>query len=289
MIQRPAMALAVVATSTTLCMSVLAGWQRGGTLPERAVWIAISIVLVVSAHLLPALVRHASVIVQATGAVLWGACMTAACTGHLLFFLFAQQHAAEVRASGLVDGPGVSVRALAPVMEERANVAHELAQARAQRCSRNCGSLEVRRVTLAAKLDALEAKAGDIRQQNAGHDRITTRHDALIADPVTTRLAALSGTTPARVDLLLSLGFAIVLEGVACLLWVLALRPSLTVPAPVANPDAQTGQDDVTWLAQAIADGELRPTVVGIRNYLGCSQARAIALRRQVVTPGSAS
>ncbi|CAB5278956.1 hypothetical protein IST455A_00125 [Burkholderia multivorans] len=48
--RRWAFVLAVGATTTALCLSVLAGWQRGGTLPERLIWIAIGMVLVTSAQ-----------------------------------------------------------------------------------------------------------------------------------------------------------------------------------------------------------------------------------------------
>ena len=58
--QRRALALAVAATGTAVTLSILSGWQRGGTLPERLVWIAIGVVLVATAHLLPALVRSAN-------------------------------------------------------------------------------------------------------------------------------------------------------------------------------------------------------------------------------------
>ncbi|CAG9234965.1 hypothetical protein [Burkholderia vietnamiensis] len=321
---RPALLLAVGATGTAISMSVLAGWQRGGTLPERAVLIAIGVVLVVSAHLLPALVRGSPITIRIMGSVLWGGCMVTACFGHLTFFAFAQQHAGEARAATVMadgDRPAVSPPILAPVMEERAGIAHELALAKAQRCSRNCDWLDVRRITLATKLDALEAQANDIRRQDARRDRATARRDAVLADPVTARLAALSGLTSARVDLLSGLVFAAVLEGVACLVWTVALRPpSLPASEPgvtAVTPHAGTSvtadhagktvscpavtgshapydapatplpgdalpDDDVSQLVRDIAAGRLRPTVMDIRRHLGCSQARASALRRQL-------
>ena len=91
--------LATVASGTALSLSILAGWQRGGTLPERVVWVAMGIVLVVSAHLLPALIRESPLIVRGMGSALWVACMMTAGYGHLNFFLLAQQHAGERRAS----------------------------------------------------------------------------------------------------------------------------------------------------------------------------------------------
>lgn len=51
--RRWAFALAIAATGTAITLSVLSGWQRGGSIPERLVWVAIGIVLVASAHLLP--------------------------------------------------------------------------------------------------------------------------------------------------------------------------------------------------------------------------------------------
>lgn len=68
--RRWAFVLAVGATTTALCLSVLAGWQRGGTLPERLIWIAIGMVLVTSAHLLPALIREMPIVIRAVGSVL---------------------------------------------------------------------------------------------------------------------------------------------------------------------------------------------------------------------------
>ncbi|MPV71437.1 hypothetical protein [Burkholderia sp. BE17] len=233
-VRRWAFALAILATTTALSLSVMAGWQRGGTLPERLIWIAIGTVLVTSAHLLPALIRNAPILVRVVGSLLWAACLVTACYGHAGFFAFAQQHAGEQRASTAPVAPAPSsTRSLTAVMAERAAVTAQLAAANARYCAGNCVTLEGRRVTLAAKADALNTEADDVRRQQTAMDRVTARHDALLVDPVTSRLAALLGTTPARVDLLTGLAFAAVLEGVACLLWTVALRSPLLNPLPV--------------------------------------------------------
>ncbi|AOJ97506.1 hypothetical protein [Burkholderia vietnamiensis] len=353
--------LATFATATALSLSILAGWQRGGTLPERVVWVAIGIVLVVSAHLLPALIRESSFVVRGMGSVLWVARMVTAGYGHLTFFLFAQQHAGERRASVVAITLPTPVRSLTVVMSDRATVVRQLAWLDARRCLRDCAGRDARRATLAARLDALNAEADDVRRQQATDDRVTVQRGVLLADPVTSRLAALLGISASRVDLLSGLVFAAVLECTACLLWTILLRPSsspaatavvtdttstavtppqkpredathVTLPAvtPIANvttvtrpavtalaashadvtvgSEAQSGsravlennrppRDDpitplpdgtppggeVAQLAQAIAAGQVRPTVAGIRTYLGCSQARAAALRRQLI------
>ncbi|WP_048989154.1 hypothetical protein [Burkholderia cenocepacia] len=349
-----AFALATAATGTALSLSILAGWQRGGALAERVVWVAIGIVLVVSAHLLPALIRDTPAVVRGIGGLLWGACLATACYGHALFFVTAQQHAGEVRASA-VPPIRATGRSLTVVMGERATVAAQLASANARYCAGSCTTLEARRATLAARLDALNAEADDVRRQQAATDRVTAQRDALRVDPVTSRLAALLGVTTPRVDLVSGLMFAAVLEGVACLLWTVALRPSATAaesatasvtspvvpavtgPADVTAPVVATvtnvpdsdppgvrpvmashaestvsrknitpGRDDTVrrsplrdahdaplsnavpiddHLSQLVRDvtaGRVRPTVADIRRHLGCSQARATALRRQL-------
>ncbi|BBA42634.1 MULTISPECIES: hypothetical protein [Burkholderia] len=354
--RRWAFVLAIGATCTALCLSVLAGWQRGGSLPERLVWVAIGLVLTTSAHLLPALFRGAPILIRAISSLLWGACLTAACFGHAVFFTFAQQHAGELRASTVRVVPmPLSVRGLTIVMADRATVTAQLAAANARDCIGNCPTLNARRVTLGARLDALNAEADDLRRQQTITDRVTAQRDALLVDPVTSRLATLLGVTTTRVDLLSGLIFAAVLEGVACLLWTVVLRsplpttepavtgitppvrsagtvtPAVTEPAispvtdasdmtrPVVMPvtashaddtvsrkDVTARHDSTTYshapredpiaplptatpiddhLSQLVRDvtaGLVRPTVADIRRHLGCSQARAAELRRQL-------
>ncbi|MGM3411943.1 hypothetical protein [Ralstonia holmesii] len=322
MIRLSCWALSIGATGTAICLSVLVGWQRGGSLAERLTWVSIGVVLVASAHLLPALVRDLPYRVRAVAGMLWLACMATACFGHASFFLLAQRHAGELRATAVaVTEAAPAGRSLTAVMAERAGVTARLATANAQRCTGNCTTLEARRVTLTAKLEALDAEAGEIRRRQSADARAAERRDALVADPVTARLAALLGTTVTRVDLLSGLAFAAVLEGVACLLWTVTLRsrsPVPTVPATVAAvtvnhppvmashaaesgsheaeaeshvpisepvtslPPGEQPDPNVTQLAQAVAAGQVRPTVADIRRFLGVSQARAAVLRRQL-------
>ena len=339
--KRLAFALAVTATGTAVTLSILSGWQRGGTLPERLVWVAIGIVLVVTAHLLPTLTNSANRRLRFVAAGLWVGCMGATVYGHATFFLLAQLHAGERRAASVASPVVKSGRSLTVVMAERAVVTRQVAAADARRCTRDCPGLRARHASLAARLDALNAEASDIRRQEALDDRVTTERDALLDDPVTSRLAALLGATASRVDLLSGLTFAAVLEGVACLLWMLTLgaspspalasvvgtplpavamsvRTMTTVTEPRVTPNAESTADvtvsresashthdgatpsraprddplvpvpdsntadEVTRLLRDIADGRVRPTVSDIRRYLGCSQAKATALRRQL-------
>lgn len=306
---RPAVLLAVVATGTAISMSVLAGWQRGGWLAERLVWVAIGVVLVAGAHLLPALCRSAPLYGRVVGAVLWLGCMAAASYGHATFFLLSQSHAGEVRISAVSVARVPVHRELTTVMADRASITTELARADSRHCIRDCPALQARRESLAARLDALDAEVADVRRYQGFEDSNAGRRDAVRDDPVTTRLAMLCGLPEARLGLFTGLAFAAVLEGVACLLWWIALMPQehqssvtdrheavrdVTIEASTAKTVAQsTGQSavqptvtlpesDVAKLRRDIESGAVKPTVASIRSYLGCSQAKATALRRQL-------
>ncbi|MCG0577515.1 hypothetical protein L6Q82_06105 [Burkholderia cenocepacia] len=289
--RRWAFVLAVCATATALCLSVLAGWQRGGTFPERLIWIAIGMVLVTSAHLLPALIRDMPVLIRGVGSLLWGACLLTACYGHAVFFAFAQQHAGEQRASTVQAIPAPSpARSLTIVMADRATVTAQLAVAQARNCIGNCTTLKSRRVTLAARLDALNAEADDVRRQQAAVERVTAQRDALLVDPVTSRLAALLGITAMRVDLLSGLIFAAVLEGVACLLWTAALRSPGTeaessatgATSPAVATVTMTG--DVTAPVVAAVTDATDLGEPGVTQVIASHAGKTVS--RKDVTPG---
>ncbi|AEA60112.1 hypothetical protein [Burkholderia gladioli] len=301
-----AFVLAAGATSTALCLSVLAGWQRGGSLPERLVWVAIGVVLVISAHLLPALLREVPILLRHVGSLLWVACLAAACFGHVQFFVTAQRHAGEQRAAVVrIAVPPSSMRGLTAVMAERATVTAQLATAKAHVCVGICTTLEARRATLAARLDALNAEANDIQRQQRATDRATAQRDSLLADPVMTRLAALLGVATARMDLLSGLMFAAVLEGVACLLWAIAFRaPTVPqhAPAGIAPLVAKMGGEIpsgvapgaiVTEVTQSAvtppADSTLATVMPAQASHAGMTVSCENAIRHDGTAPSSVS
>ncbi|WP_250501937.1 hypothetical protein [Caballeronia sp. AZ7_KS35] len=283
----------------------MAGWQRGGFLAERVLWIAVGVVLVVAAHLLPALCRPYGWRIRFIGAVLWIGCMAATCYGHAVFFLLAQQHAGEIRAAA-VPAVVTTGRDAAVIASDRASVVARLARVTERRCAGDCPALRIERTTLAARLEALDTELNAARRQQAAADRAADERDAARRDPVT--------GASRDADLLAGLAFAAVLEAVACFCWLLALRPDespeantgaavtpVTVtshappealpepvtspviePAPPADAVVIEAPDEVAQVIEAIAAGKLRATVNDIRKHLGCSQARAAAVRKQV-------
>jgi len=226
------LALAIGATAIATCMSVLSGWQRGGALSERLVWVAFSMMMVLCAHLLPALCRSTTSGTRLAATGLWVGCMVVVCYGHATFFLFSQQHAGERRAAAVAmtaaTPPSVtrSGRSLAEIAADMAKVDAQLAANDARHCRGDCAVLRVTHVALTAKLDALGIEVSEAKRREATEDREVARDDHMEImrdlvrdDPFTVRLAAWMGATTAQVNLLLGLCVATVLEGVACLCW----------------------------------------------------------------------
>ncbi|WNC90909.1 hypothetical protein RI103_06860 [Paraburkholderia sp. FT54] len=267
-------------------------------------WIAVGVVVVVAAHLLPALCRSRGWRLRMVGAVLWIACMAATCYGHAVFFVMAQKHAGELRAAAV---PAVVThgRGLAEIAADRADTVARLARVTERRCGDRCATVRIERATLTARLDALGVEAVEARRAETAQDSAAAARAAAMADPVTGALTAF-GLPVAHADLIAGLAFAAVLEGVACFAWLLALRPaevagiaatpvtqgSHAVPvtavtdssnavAPVESPETES-PDDVTRVREAVAAGTLRATVTEIRKFLGCSQTKAADIRKQV-------
>jgi len=222
--------------------------------------------------------------------------MVATCFGHASFFLLSQQHAGAIRADAVTPPVTVTIassgRNPVVIAAERVRVITALAIANTRRCRDDCQAIRLSRISLTAKLDALNTEADESRRQLAIDDRRTDLVDRAAAlrdaqrdDPVTVRLGVLLGTTAARVDLLTGMAFAGVLEGIACLFWFLAFQTRTPVVSPVtpiptrpvtassetvtpghppalepvaSHDDQKDSESEVAQLAHDIAAGRLR-------------------------------
>lgn len=304
--------IAVTATATAIGLSAVAGMQRGGWESERALLIAMGVVLVVAAHMIPALTRGKSAPARLIGFAIWAAAMAATCYGHATFFVFAASHAGDERASHVTAAPATASRDPVTIARDRAAVAGKLAQAEAERCRRACPELQARRARLAGEIQALDVERDMAARDSAKRDRATVERDAAARDPMAVAL----GCSPLLVGML----FAAVLEGVACLCWTLALSPIEQVMSHVtrAAPASETvtpgiegteipakrisqasanavptekatkpappvaTESDIDRARAAVEANQLRATVIEIRKFLGCSQSRAAAVAKQL-------
>ncbi|WP_258180271.1 hypothetical protein [Burkholderia multivorans] len=345
-----ALPLALIATGTSAWISIVAGVERGGTTGERFAWAAVALVVLLAAHLLPALTRNETLQIKLIALALWLVCILGTTYGHATFFLEAQQHAGAQRAATLqAELPStptrpVAVRGRDVIARDQARVAQQLAAARAERCAASCAALAARREALSAKLAALATEAEVAKRAELAADRaeeerqmFNARLDKARLDPVTSRVAQFLQLPHDVVDLTIALVFGLLLECVACIGWLqvfgqravgpverghahdrtveaavtvshepvtasrdaamseeaaevssnVALEPSHEVVSVASKEDAVAVErvipSEALSLANAIARGDVRPTVAGIRQYLRCSQARAAHMRKMVL------
>lgn len=309
-------AIAATATATAIGLSAVAGIQRGGWESERALLIAMGVVLVVAAHLIPALTRGKPASVRGIGLAIWAAAMAATCYGHATFFVFAASHAGDERVSHLTAAPVTTSRDPVTIARDRAAVAGKLAQAQAERCRHACPELQARRARLTGEIEALDVEREMAGRDSAARDRVTDKRDSMARDPMTAALGLSS--------VVIGMMFAAVLEGVACLCWTLALAPvdritiepatapeterrtepaTHSAPTTTAAPDIEAAAKpaeattatkpappsasdaDFERARAAIEANQLRATVIEIRKFLECSQSRAAAIAKLLKQP----
>jgi hypothetical protein len=273
--------IAIFVTSTAVTMTAIAAWDRGGTFADKAVLVAMSVVIVVAVHLLPAMSRS-----RATWLV-WFFCLFGAIYGHLTFFTNSTLRAADARAhqSALAVGTQHQIDAAREALDRItarpvAVVAAELALS------------EDRRERAALREEIAQGKRADALLADLTRlSAVATTAQIPVTDPVTSRLAAVTGWNETQVAVTIGLTFSILLELIGALLWYEAMRRT-TVIAPLSNgsntvtlPLSNSSNNvthPVTILRKAVITGECQKTVRGIREFLGCSQSQAMELRRQL-------
>ncbi|MCX4157019.1 MULTISPECIES: hypothetical protein [Paraburkholderia] len=241
--------------------------------------------------------------------------MTATCYGHAGFFVMAQKHAGDARAT-VVPVASVHGRNLAEIASDRASIVVRLARVAERKCGDRCAAVRIEGTTLNARLVALDVESAEAKRRQVALDRADAERATVKADPLAELLADL-GVSAGRVALVAGMAFAVVIECVACFCWLLALRPaesSATRVTPTqgtshvlavtrvtrtraavacggndavgrrnaTDSPAAEQTDDLTRILTATRNGTLRGTVSEIRKHLGCSQAKAAALRKQV-------
>ncbi|KVS51670.1 hypothetical protein WK39_27380 [Burkholderia cepacia] len=243
------MTLALGATGTSAWISIVAGLERGGTPAERFAWVAVALVVLLAAHLLPALTRGEPRRILIPAGLLWLTCLIGTGYGHATFFLAAQQHAGAQRAATVTTSnlaaPATTTigRSRDVIARDQARVTQLLANARAERCVTRCATLGARREALAAQLSALAVEADVAKRRERDADLAVAERQSLRAradmarlDPVTARLAHLLNFSRDGIDLGIALLFGMLLECVACLGWLQGLPRRVAAPAAAAAP-----------------------------------------------------
>lgn len=200
----------------------MTGWMNASTPLDRIAWSVFAVVVILGAHVVPALVRRSSFGVRAFAAVLWAACMVYALVSHATYFLVAQQDAGMRRAAtGGVEFQQPPTRALSAVLAEKEYARSELAKLASSSCH-DCRRVRVRQVELRAKLEVLQAEADESRRSQRDYDESRALQKSRLADPVATRVGAVLGISQELASFIPALVFAFVLDGLGVLFWLLA-------------------------------------------------------------------
>lgn len=296
--------LALLATTLSLSLLILTGWQLGESLTEKLLMAAFGVLAVLGAHLLLAFSRPASARVRLVAIFLWLFCMAYVVFSQASFFLSSQQQAGMRRAAAvdLSSLKSEPKRNLTAILSDQAKIKTELAaKSQAQiYCGDSCFTLKVKVISLSARLDALNAEADDVRRWQVQRDRHDELKETLRDDPMTMQLANWSGVTVMQMGLVRSFLFSAILEGVACWCWYIALQirdssvsePAMQIVTAVTEltkvdtvddpPPLSESDSKIEELIREVRAGRLKLTVNSVRAYCRCAQKRATELKRLV-------
>lgn len=260
---------ATFVTVTAIVMSAVAAYDRGSTLVDKTLLIAISVAICAGSHLIPSISK------TKLSWVLWVLCMVGAVYSHITFFSFAKLRANDERSQYSIQKSGVereidATRSALARIDARpvATVASELAATKgwSRRNALEEELTEARRASmLQAEMIKLTSKATGIEVTGS-------------EDIVTSRIAKITGRNQDSIELVIASISSILIELLGAFLW----REVLTWKEEIPELDSATTSKvhPQVKLEKAIAIGMVKPTVKGIRTFLGCSQSKAMEFRR---------
>jgi hypothetical protein len=269
MIRITSFTFATFVTVTAIVMSAVAALDRGSTAVDKTLLIAISVAICTGSHLIPSISK------TKLAWLLWVLCMVGAVYSHITFFSFAKLRANDERSQYSIQRSGVEreievTRLALERIEARpvATVASELAVTKgwSRRNALEEELTEARRATmLQAELIKLTSKATEAEVTGS-------------EDIVTSRIAKVTGSNQDSIELVIASTFSILIELLGAFLWREVLTRKEESPA-LESPMKSDANSHVD-LENAIATGIVKPTVKGIRTFLGCSQTKAMEFRR---------
>lgn len=264
-------AFAVCVTTTAMAITVVSALDRGGTVVDQVLMVALSVVICAGTHFILVLWKHP------LACLLWFGCLLGTVFTHVTFFTNANLRAGEFRARHSIQKIGierqikVTNEALATIKSRPvAVVAEVLASSRDWR-----------------QRPALRAELAEAKRAAALRDELVrisaTATTAMVvagSDPVAAGIANVTGSNAAGITMAFNLGFSILMELLGAQLWWIALRRQGEESISSVASESQTARDHIAELREAVAAGECPPTVSGIRKFLGCGQTTALEMRR---------
>lgn len=264
---------AILVTGTALIMAGMAGWYRGSSILDRSLLISIAIVISAASHLILSISK------SRLGWVLWSCCVIGALYSHLVFFSYTSLRAGDERAEHSVQASKVE--------QQIESAENALALIAARPLTKVAAELAVTKGW--RKRSALQTELSEARRAAALQDEIVRLHGTArvmevtsATDPVTAGLARVTGITERSIDFFSALCFSVLLEFLGAFLWYQRFRGPQEKHQLDGKPE--TENEAINSLRNAIAAGKIKPTVKTIRIFLRCSQAKAMQVRREIVT-----
>ena len=278
--------IAIVLTATAVLMAAFSAMDRGGSVSDRVLLVVISVVITILAHLLLSLTRNK------LAWLLWLGCLAVTIYGHTVFFTNSINRAGEQAVRLSLQSQEIDrqiefiTHAITGIVARPVTVvSNELSVTRGYR-KRQALKNELieaeRAVSLSERLLALTSQASDVKRTQS-HEQVAWL------------LSKVTGSSVSLVTLIISISLATLVEFVGALLWYEVIRVGDARGFPykaslVANDlvsglhdRAATEESQMEKLVTAIKTGACKPTVASIRSFLGCGQAKAAELRRQLV------
>lgn len=296
---------AALVTGLAVALAWASSVQRATTENDQRLLACIGVVIVLAVHMLPVLRRRVHPLALW---MVWLLCFLLAGFGHASWFYRAAESAAEVRQSG-----SAAARAAA---QERAAIEQALGAIRARPVA--IVAAQLARTTDDARREALSLELAEARRAAGLRDRLILLSGYAPGTgqvhPSTHQVHPVPGEVQvgAWLDRGATLAAAVVgallLEVLGSLLWSVALaggddddqpereraepvqhvvQQVVNVLAPIMSRPAQASAvdvvDDLADLRAAIERGECRPTVRGIREFMGVGSARAAQIKQQLI------
>jgi hypothetical protein len=259
---------AILVTSTAMAMSAVAALDRGGTIVDKMLWVAISVMVCLGSHLIPSITK------ARWAWLLWGFCLLGTIYSHITFLTYSSLRAGDERSKHSIQKADVERQiqitreALSSINARPiATVSEQLAITKGWR----------NRTKLQTELS--EAKRAAALQDNLVMlaSSATVTGVATATDVVTGRLAQVTGSNEASINLVTGLFYSSLVEFIGVFLWYQVFRHDVDHKLTSTN---SVESNSLAVLELAVQTGKIKPTVKEIRVYLKCSQGRAMELHR---------
>lgn len=265
-----ALVFAISVSLVVLVMSGVAAVERGGTIVDQLLMVAISVAVCAGSQFILAISRHY------LSWLLWFFCIMGSLYSHITFLSYASHRAGNVHSQSDIQVIRV---------EREIEVTREaLSEIKARPATIVAADLAIAKSW--KNRTALEVELAEARRVSRLQERLITltntvavTGDAAATNLVTAAVARVTGSNPESIDLVIGLCYSMLIELLGSFLWFMVFQSHEKEHQPI---DCKL--DSINELEVAISNGKIKGTVKEIRGYLRCGQEKAMELRRKLQT-----